>query len=225
MKTGRWGSFVVVAVLAGLASLLWPGRSQTIDVPEVVGDSCAAWAADMPAFYPDDPPEGWAAVLRRNLDGQMYLFGPIEGHYWRFIDDEETQICGVHYNPDQSTASAEPEGALLYVVEGTWAELPLSWAEMPQPDEPYRVYEVLLDDAPQNWIATAPDAPGYVYWRGMYDPRLRTAIPVGYWLRHVAIKDFRFDFGDPTGGYAFTHDVMRGIDLEFAPKIKIDAGP
>lgn len=224
MTVRRWGGLLAVVILVGVAGLLWPGNSKQIDVPDVVGDPCAGWMADLPAIYPEDPPEGWAAVLRRNIGGQTYLFGPIEGHYFRFADDEE-HICGVHYNPNKSTASAEPDGALLYVLEGVWAELPLDWEDTPQPDEPYRVNEVLLNEAPPEWLATAPDQPGYVYWRGMYDPRLREAIPVGYWLRHIAIYDFRFDFGDPTGGYEFTHDVARGIDLDFAPKIKIDAGP
>lgn len=224
MKIGRWGILVGIVVLVGVVGALWPSASQKIDVPEEVGVLCATWVAEMPAIYPEDPPEGWAAVLRRNIDGRIYLFGPIEGHYFRFLEDEE-HICGVHYNTDKHSASAEPDGALLYVVEGVWAELPIAWDETPQPEEPYRVNEIVLSDAPQEWLDTAPDEPGYVYYRTMYDPRTREAVPIGYWLRHTAIYDFRFDFGDPTGGYEFTHDVVRGIDLEFAPKVKIDAGP
>lgn len=218
---------IVIGVLVAAGAVLWwalGGGAGRIDVPAAVAEPCATWAADMPRYFPSEPPPGWSETLVINVNGRLYVFGPIEGHLWRVIGNGE-RICGLHYNTMRHSASAVADGMLLYVVEGVRADMPVPWDETPQPEEPYRILEYVLDIAPAEWLATRPPEAGYVYWRSAYDAAARVAVPAGYWLRHVAVMDFRFDEGDPTGGYPFTHDVRRGVDTQFAPKIKFDAGP
>lgn len=170
---------VVVALLAGIAWGALQRPSSPTGVPQEVLDTahadCADYFASAPLYDPGQAPEGWVPALRLPIEGELLVYGPIEGHYWREGQDSRV-ICGLHYNTGGTSASGEPDDILLYVVEGVYQPLPLGPDEVPQPDEPYRVLEILLSDAPEAWLATAPDAPGYVYWRSLYHPRDRKSV-------------------------------------------------
>lgn len=218
---------VLIGAGVGMAGWWWQAQRQmgrAIDVPGYVSEPCASWFREVPPYDAGKPPSGWTSTLVQRIEGEQVVFGRIPGHYWRLTPDPNV-VCGLHYNTGHTSASGEHPDALLYLVEGRLASLPLERNETPQPDEPWRVREELLEDAPVAWTQTAPEEPGYVYWRSYYHPGRRTAEPVGYWLRHVAFSTFTFDNGHADGNYAFTHRVEPGIDLRFAPKINFDAGP
>ncbi len=229
-RAGRsWISVGAMAALigaaVGLAGWWWFGpRQGSVAVPGYVEEPCATWFRDVPRYDPGAPPNGWTRLIVGTMDGEQIVYGNIPGHYWRLTPDPDV-ICGLHYNTGHTSATGEHSDALLYIVEGRRAGLPLERSETPQPEEPWRVREELLEEAPVAWTETAPEEPGYVYWRSFYHPRERTAAPVGYWLRHIAVSSFTFDNGQDGGEYAFTHSVRPGIDLEFAPKLNFDAGP
>lgn len=200
----------------------WWQDSKGIAVPEHISELCARWFEDVPLNDPGHPPEGWVRSFIRTFDGDQLIYGPVPAHYWRQTDDPNF-VCGLHYNTGHTSARGKDGTALLYLVEGRLSRLPIERTQTPQPDEPWRVLEVLVPEAPEEWRRTAPDEPGYVYWRSFYNPRTRTAEPFGFWLRHTAIRTFVFDNGE--ADYPFTHYVEPGIDMEFAPKINFDAGP
>jgi len=183
--------------------------------------SCERWARSAPAYDPRSAPEGWSRILTFTYEGETLRFGGIHGHYWRWLDEDEGRICGLHYNTDKIHASGVDDGRLLYAVEGRLVRLPIPDDQVPQPVEEEAVLQLLTGDVPLTWLGE-PRPPGYVYWHGAYTEQNR-ASAVGFWLKHTALIAFTFDMGGEPG-YPFTHDVKPGVDLLYAPKLNFDRG-
>lgn len=183
--------------------------------------ACEAWARSAPRYDPRRAPEGWNRTLAFSYEGDELRFGGIHGHYWRWLDQEEGRICGLHYNTDKVHASGVDDGRLLYAVEGRLVRLPIPEDQVPQPAEEGAVLQVLTGDVPLIWLGE-PQPPGYVYWHSAYTEQNR-ASAVGFWLKHTALIAFTFDMGGEPG-YPFTRDVKPGVDLAYAPKLNFDRG-
>jgi hypothetical protein len=169
-------------------------------------------------------PRGYMARLEIKLNGRLYGFGPFVGYYFRPEDPDDLSRLGfVCFNERGFYTKEKPVNDLLFKGQARLVRLPENGVRIPS-DE-MRIHPVFFSEAPPQWLESRPEPRDeFVHFHSCYDARGHA--PIGYWLRHVAEKDFLYDMGGRVGpGSPLYHRVRKGVDRDFARIIEFDDGP
>jgi len=79
-------------------------------------------------------------------------------------------------------------------------------------------------DAPAAWLESRPEPrDAYGHFHSCHDAS--GPVLTGFWIRHVAVRDFTYDMGGRVGpGSPLYHRVRKGEDRDFARIIEFDRG-
>ncbi|SMC25989.1 hypothetical protein SAMN02746041_02488 [Desulfacinum hydrothermale DSM 13146] len=168
-------------------------------------------------------PRGYAPVLEFVHNGRLLHFGPFVGYYFRAdAPGDMRRIRLVCFNEGKFYASDASENALLYQGDGVLTELPPAGIPISRGQE--RIYPIFFTTAPAAWLHTRPNPrDAYVHFHSCHDAT--GPVLTGYWIRHVAVRDFTYDMGGRVGpGSPLYHKVQRGPDKRFARIIEFDRG-
>ncbi|MEJ5365032.1 MAG: hypothetical protein WHS86_08025 [Desulfosoma sp.] len=168
-------------------------------------------------------PRGYAPVLEFVHNGRLFRFGPFVGYYFRpDVPGEMRRIRLVCFNEQKFYSSDAPENALLYEGDGVLTDLPPAEAPLPRGEE--RIQPVFFPDAPAAWLESRPEPrDAYVHFHSCHDAS--GPVFTGFWIRHVAVRDFTYDMGGRVGpGSPLYHPVRKGEDRNFARIIEFDRG-
>lgn len=168
-------------------------------------------------------PAGYYATLDITQGSRLYRFGPFVGYYFRPQDPNNLQRLDFFCFNEQNFYTLDlPENALLFSGEAVFAVLPDT--EFKQPVGKERIVPVFERSIPEKWKATRP-APKqeFRHFHSVHDAQ--GAAMTGYWLRHVADKDFTYDMGGRVGKDSpLYHKVVPGVDLQFPFIVEFDHG-
>ncbi len=168
-------------------------------------------------------PRGYAPVLEFVHHGRQLRFGPFVGYYFRpEVPEDMSRIRLVCFNERKFYASNAPENALLYEGDGVLTDLPFVEKAVPRGEE--RIQPVFFHEAPSAWLKTRPEPQdAYVHFHSCHDAS--GAVLTGFWIRHVAVRDFTYDMGGRVGPDSpLYHRVFKGEDTAFARIIEFDHG-
>lgn len=170
-------------------------------------------------------PAGVLSRLEFQHEGALVGFGPFVGYYFRPVDPPDlTRLEFWCFNERRFYSSDAPENSLLFTGEARLALLPTA------PDggvlsSDKRIVPVFFDQAPPSWIETRPEPKDeFIHFHSGYN--LMGPTTVGYWLRHVGQKTFRYDMGGRVGRESpLYHEVSPGLDAAFPRIVEFDHGP
>ncbi len=147
----------------------------------------------------DKNPKGFVHGIALEIDGETrYFDGPgtgvqdVPGHTW--VETGPYRVKGRHYNVGPGGApswwaTGEPDGVLLFVVDGIIAPWSME-------------------------IREKMAARGYVHYHELVDAADNPHPTLVVWLKHTAVRSFNFDGGPMP---ALAHLVTPGIDYNFMP--------
>ena len=170
-----------------------------------------------------DIPRGYMAVLEIEQQGRRLTFGPFVGYYFKpDSPDDLTRLSFICFNEQQFYTLDLPENTLLYKGNAVLARLSDTGTPLP---EDGRITPVFFPDAPAQWLDKRPDPTDeYIHFHSAYNAQ--GAVRTGYWLRHNALKSFTYDMGGRVNKQSpLYHQVVKGVDKEFANIVEFDRGP
>lgn len=168
-------------------------------------------------------PDGYAAVLTFEHDGQSLSFGPFVGYY--FCQTEAGAVETVDFicrNERNFYTKDKPADALLFEGRGVLITLPETEYSIPRT---HRINPVFFSDAPDIWIESRPEPKSlFLHFHSCYTQS--GAVRTGYWLRHTAKAAFTYDMGGRVGENSpLYHEVTPGENVAFPTIIEFDHGP
>lgn len=196
----------------------------------------AGGCSDGPKENPEVP-RGYLPVLQVEQGTRLHGFGPFVGYYFKPASPGDfSEVDFVCFNEDSFYSSDAPEGALLYTGRGMLKALPKTGDPVAEKvflsiDGRMKPFHFgsgpsgPLDKAPRAWAESRP-APKeeFRHFHSLHDAS--GPVRMGYWLRHVAQRDFIYDMGGRMDENSpLYHHVLQGVDREFATIIELDAGP
>ena len=187
---------------------------------------CLLWACSDGRVDKDVPlqvPRGYTPVLEFVHNGRLLRFGPFVGYYFRpAVPERMNRIRLVCFNERKFYSSDAPENVLLYEGDGVLTDLPP--AGIPVLKGEARIHPVFFPQAPAAWLNTRPEPrDAYVHFHSCHDAT--GPVLTGFWIRHVAVREFTYDMGGRVGpGSPLYHVVRKGEDRAFARIIEFDRG-
>lgn len=170
-------------------------------------------------------PAGVLSRLEFQHEGALVGFGPFVGYYFRPIAPPDiTRLEFWCYNERKFYSSTSPENALLFTGEARLAVLPSAHGDLVLSSSE-RIVPVFFDQAPPPWLETRPDPKNeFIHFHSGYNRM--GPLTVGYWLRHVGQKTFRYDMGGRVERESpLYHEVSPGLDAAFPRIVEFDHGP
>ncbi len=168
-------------------------------------------------------PRGYYAQLEIVYQGQQLTFGPFVGYYFKPVQAPDlTRLEFVCFNEQRFYTDELPVNARLYEGEAILTRLPDNHS-LPEPTQ--RINPVFFEDAPPEWLDTRP-APQdeFVHFHSAYD--VRSAVLVGYWLRHRPVQSFTYNMGGRLGVDSPLHHIAEvGQGQNFPHIVEFDYGP
>jgi len=173
---------------------------------------------------PPEIPRGYVSTLEINWEGKVYGFGPFVGYYFRPEQPKDlSHLAFVCFNERGFYAKDAPANVLLFEGEARLARLPEK--EVPIPSDGARIHPVFFSEAPAGWLESRPEPQDeFLHFHSCYDARGH--VLVGYWLRHMAKREFLYDMGGRVGPPSpMYHRTHRGVDRGFPRIMEFDEGP
>jgi hypothetical protein len=171
-----------------------------------------------------DIPRGYVSTLEIKWNGGLYRFGPFVGYYFAPKELKDiSRLEFVCFNEMQFYTKDIPKNGLIFVGEAILVRLSEDDLEIPPHKE--RIHPVFFQEAPPQWLENRPvPQDEFIHFHSCYDDQGH--VNLGYWLRHVATKDFLYDMGGRVGPESqLYHSVRKGVDRDFARIIEFDEGP
>lgn len=164
------------------------GDDENVEVATVAGE--------LATVTEDALPPGYEPAPMVELDGKMWEFDTIPGHYWKVLDDG--YAVGLHFQSEDPFAWAEDadDNELLYVVYAIPGSCPGGNFDK----------SVTRDDV--SVLGSVPS--GFDHWHGV----LGAGPKLGHWLLHMPVRDFTL--AGPPGNPLEGEEITAGIP-EFIP--------